>query len=214
MNNNIAIKRIIAISDIHGCYERLVALLRLVNYSEREDTLILLGDYIDRGPNSYSVVKLIQHLQKENGKDKVIAIRGNHEQMLIDDNGDWDYNGKENTIISYKLNNADHNEDKQWFRSLPFYFKRNNFVFVHAGIDPDIPMSKQSKFDMLWTREFYYDDTDLSVIFGHTPTIIMFGTDKPIAYNKSFNIDTGCVYGGKLTALIIENDVVTGYKQV
>ena len=79
-------KRTIAIGDIHGCYYTLIDLLQKIDYQSGRDTLIFLGDYIDRGPHSYQVVSQLKRLRAQVG-DSCICLRGNHEQMAIDNHG-------------------------------------------------------------------------------------------------------------------------------
>ena len=76
--------RLVAIGDIHGCVHTLKDLLNRVSYSSQTDTLVFIGDYIDRGYFSYEVVSMLIKLQHQIGKDKVVCLRGNHEQMAID----------------------------------------------------------------------------------------------------------------------------------
>lgn len=76
--------RLVAIGDIHGCVHTLKDLLNRVSYSSQTDTLVFIGDYIDRGYFSYEVVDMLIKLQHQVGKDKVVCLRGNHEQMAID----------------------------------------------------------------------------------------------------------------------------------
>ena len=76
--------RLVAIGDIHGCVHTLKDLLNRVSYSSQTDTLVFIGDYIDRGYFSYEVVDMLIKLQHQVGRDKVVCLRGNHEQMAID----------------------------------------------------------------------------------------------------------------------------------
>lgn len=98
--------RLIAIGDIHGCLNTLKELLKSVDYSSQTDTLVFVGDYIDRGANSCETVAFLRKLQQQVGKDSCICLRGNHEQMAIDaftsgDNSLWFYNGGYSTVCSY-----------------------------------------------------------------------------------------------------------------
>lgn len=217
--------RTIAISDIHGCYNELKELLLTLEnngeYNKDIDRLIFLGDYIDRGKDSRLVIKLIRDLQKNN--KNVIALMGNHEDMLLNyyNHGDdcWIWNGSTNTMLSYKGYNKQFNSDMEWMKNLPLYYEDDYFVYVHAGVDVNKPLEEQDRNTLLWIREeFIYNPKEYhkQVVFGHTPTISFNNkTHRPIyTYTSNIDIDTGCVFGGALTALIIEDDNVVGFYQV
>ena len=217
--------RTIAISDVHGCYNELKELIKTLEeegkYNKNTDRLIFLGDYIDRGKDSRLVIKYIRELQEYN--DNVIALMGNHEDMLLDylcDRSEsWVYNGHMTTLNSYDGFDKQFGDDIVWMENLPLYFEDEHFIYVHAGIDPSKPMEMQKKNTLLWVREdFIYDETecDKRVIFGHTPTMNLNGGSKPVMTygNGNIDIDTGCVYGGALTALIINDDEIEGFYQV
>lgn len=215
--------RTIVIGDIHGCYNELKELISTLEtegeYRKGIDKLVFLGDYIDRGSDSRLVIEFIRNLQKE--YDNVVALMGNHEDMLLDyldnDNDNWTWNGYASTMDSYRGFDKQFKKDVQWIRSLPLYHEDEYFVYVHAGIDPKKPMKKQDRFTLLWVREpFIYGMKEYHkrVIFGHTPTITLNENYKPIqTFTNNVGIDTACVYGGYLTALIIEDDEIDGFYQ-
>ena len=214
----------IVIGDTHGCYKELKELVLSLEadgeYNRNTDKLIFLGDYIDRGVDSRLVIEFIRNMQEES--DNVIALMGNHENMLIDylDGKDysWLYNGCEETIESYKGFKKQFYDDIKWMRTLPVYHEDKHFVYVHAGVDVHKPLKKQSKNTLLWTREeFIYNSKKYhkKVVFGHTPTFNLNKTDSPVyTITNNLGIDTGCVYGGALTAAIIEDDEIKGFYQV
>ena len=213
----------IVIGDIHGCYNELrelvIALVQNGKYNKNEDKIVFLGDYIDRGKNSRKVIELIRNLQKAN--NNVIALRGNHEEMFLEyqDGLDdcWLWNGYKETLMSYRGFEAQIKNDMEWMESLPIYHEDDNFVFVHAGIDVNKKMEDQEAYTMLWVRnEFIYNNTPYykRVIFGHTPTLNLNQTDKPVyTYAGNVAIDTGCVFTGTLTALILEDGEVKEFFQ-
>ncbi len=199
-----------AIGDIHGCLDSLRRLLDKIAPSEY-DKLIFLGDYIDRGPDSKGVVDLLIELRKQ---FKCVFIRGNHEQMLLDvlDDGDdvylWLINGAQATWRSYgNLENLKAEQTHlSFFRSTVYYHiervNNTDYLFVHGGVRPKIPLENQSPQDLLWIREEFIlrkHQLPYIVVFGHTPMEDVF-----IAEDK-IGVDTGCVYGSKLTAFCLNN---------
>lgn len=216
--------RTIVVGDIHGCYNELEELLLILEtegeYNKHTDKLVFLGDYIDRGDNSRLVIETIRNLQ--DGNDNVIALMGNHEDMLLDyyyrKDKSWTFNGYKKTMDSYKGHEEQFESDIQWIENLPLYHEDEHFIYVHAGVDVDKPLEEQDRNTLLWVREeFIYSEKKYhkKVIFGHTPTINLIFEHKPTyTLTDNIDIDTGCVYGGALTALIIEDDTVMGFYQI
>jgi len=204
--------RLFAIGDVHGCRDEM---LRLVDALPLDDTdvLVFLGDYVDRGPDSSGVVAEL--LAVADRWPRTVFLRGNHEDLLLDfldetfRYGDaFMLNGGRATAASYGLRGpvragelreaipAAHREFLR--RTLPFH-RTTDVVCVHAGIRPGIALSKQSADDLLWIREeFLRTPHGLSelVVFGHTPH-----RDVVTHLPGKLGIDTGCVYGGMLTAV-------------
>lgn len=213
----------IVIGDVHGCYNELKGLIKKLKkngeYNKKIDRLIFLGDYIDRGSDSRKVIGFIKNLQKHN--KNVIALMGNHEDMLLDYlkgvDDCWTWNGHDTTIESYKGYLKHFNDDIEWIKNLPLYYEDEHFIYVHAGIDIDKPMNEQSKHTLLWIREPFIHNSNKynkQVIFGHTPTFNLNGESKPVyTFNNNIAIDTGCVFGGALTALVIEDGEISGFYQ-
>ncbi|WP_228745169.1 metallophosphoesterase family protein [Paenibacillus sp. S150] len=171
------------ISDIHGCYKELGALLQKVNYNPAADQLVLIGDYVDRGPDSRAVVQQVMELHQEWG---VIVLKGNHDKMACDalmnedDKLDthWLTNGGFHTLMSYCGENSDFRKpDAGWneymrlkefirseykdhlnfLSSLPLYYETEAHLFVHAGIHPAIEnWRSQKSYDFIWIREPFY----------------------------------------------------------
>lgn len=217
--------RTIVIGDIHGCYNELKALLSDLKeggvYNKDADKLIFLGDYIDRGKDSRLVIELIRNLQKDN--DNVIALMGNHEDMLVEYykglNEYWLWNGYNVTLKSYDGFREQFEDDVKWMRNLPLYHEDEHYIYVHAGVDVNKPLEEQNKNTLLWIREnFIYSvkKYDKKIIFGHTPTMSLSSNEnKPVyTFTGNIDIDTGCVYDGKLTALVIEDGEVNCFFQV
>ncbi len=202
--------KIFAIGDIHGCLEKLEDLLEQLAVDRQSDTLVFIGDYIDRGKYSREVVDYLIRLQRE--YRNVICLRGNHEQMFLNyldgvNEGLYLGNGGRATLDSYGILLSDDLEERKakipeehmnFFRLLLPYYETDHYIFVHAGVRPELPLNRQAIDDLLWIRfEFIENENDFgkTVVFGHTPM-------KNLLINKNkIGIDTGAVYGGKLTAI-------------
>ncbi|MGL4209583.1 MAG: metallophosphoesterase family protein [Candidatus Adiutrix sp.] len=206
-------QRILAIGDIHGCHEKLEKMLNTLSWNPNNgDLLVFLGDYIDRGPHSYEVISTLTALIAQHPKN-VLPLMGNHEKMFLDfisglriphAYGD----GVANTVRSFAA--RDHaltTGHLRFLRNLHLYHETSDYIFVHAGLRPGVSISQQTPEDMLWIRdEFLNSDYDFgkTVVFGHTPF------QEPFVSRNRIGIDTGAVFGGALTAVILpERQFVT-----
>lgn len=208
-----------AIGDVHGCLSSLEKLIEQIS-PKSGDKLIFLGDYIDRGPDSKGVVDFLSSLSRT---VDCVFLRGNHEQMLLDvlDNNEdtyrWVINGAGDTWRSYgnMQNILTYEEHMEFFRSTKYYHTEGNvekangdigrYLFVHGGVRPNVPIERQNPQDLIWIREefiFKRHNLDYIVVFGHTPL------EDVLIEKDKIGIDTGCVYGGKLTAYCITNDKI------
>jgi serine/threonine protein phosphatase 1 len=175
---------------------------------------IFLGDYIDRGPDSRSVVHQLIELQEEL-TDAVICLKGNHEQMLENAERDavqlfnWLANGGNTTLDSYRVRHPRHIplEHRAWLSSLPLQFDDGQRFFVHAGVDPFAPLNRQREEVLLWVRDEFPEDIDTGrlIVHGHTPLL----SGKPELRRWRLNIDTAAFAGGPLTAAMFTNEQVT-----
>lgn len=202
--------KIFAIGDIHGCFDQLQRLIKSLAIDRQCDTLVFIGDYIDRGSSVKEVVDYLIGLRSE--FKNVICLMGNHEQMLLNylegiDEEMYLYNGGAATLFSYGISRfsvpqkrkaaipADH---LLFFQSLLAYYETRDYIFVHAGLAPGLLLGEQAIHDLLWIRqEFIYSDYDFGklVIFGHTPL------RSPLIRPNKIGIDTGAVSGGRLTCV-------------
>ena len=200
-------QKIFVVGDIHGCFDKLCALMDKIPIDFNRDLLIFIGDYIDRGSSSIEVVDYLVNLKQR--LPETIFLKGNHEDMLenyLDGSDRFTYllNGGQRTLDAY-LNHSQNpggypvpSEHLEFFNSLNLYYQTDDYIFVHAGLRKKIPLEKQEKMDLLWIRdEFIYSDFDFGkrVIFGHTPF------REPLVQKNKIGIDTGAVYGNKLTCL-------------
>ena len=201
---------IYAVGDIHGCLDHLERLLAEVQPDLERDVLLFVGDYIDRGPDSRKVVDYIIELQQKYPPERIICLKGNHEIMFLDFLQGWEremflFNGGESTIRSYWGNNWDSlpqlllpPEHEQFYQDLRPYYETPDYIFVHGGLKPGVPLGEQQEEDLLWIRgEFIASMEDFGrlVIFGHTPF------KSPLVMPNKIGIDTGAVYGNLLTCL-------------
>jgi serine/threonine protein phosphatase 1 len=220
--------RLFAIGDIHGCPDELAAVIKAIAPA-RNDTVVFVGDYVDRGPSARDVIEQLVALQKSEAE--VVFLKGNHEDMMLSFLGfpgrygdSFLFNGGAQTLDSYGISEdtleraidfipAPHLE---FLQNLATSYHRPPYLFVHAGIMPARQLEEQSVEDMLWIRQefiFNIHQVDATVVFGHTPMRAVM-VDLPY----KLGIDTGLVYGGKLTCLEFSEgvayQVVRGSKQV
>ena len=200
-------KKIFAIGDIHGCYDRLKALMEKIPIDCSRDALVFIGDYIDRGPHSVEVVDYL--IQLKNRFPEVIFLKGNHEDMLDKfingaDRSTYLLNGGQQTLDSYLTKPVQSEsfpippDHMEFFKSLRLYYETEEFIFVHAGLRPRVPLESQNTEDLLWIRDKFVStkyNFGKRVIFGHTPL------KKPLVEPNKIGIDTGAVYGNALTCI-------------
>lgn len=205
-----------AIGDIHGCpqkLELLVAVCELIS-AGRAARFVLIGDYVDRGPDPKGVIDFLIK-QQFRDPERFICLRGNHEQMLIaaadvghsdSDLINWWANGGEQTLDSYGVDDpsAIPDEHLAWVKNLPLKLADGIRLYVHAGIRPGVSIADQIADDLLWIREPFLSsqrDHGVLVVHGHTPT----NTRLPDLRNNRLNMDTGACFGGQLTAAMFSN---------
>ena len=200
-------ENIFAIGDIHGCHDPLLELLERIPIDWSRDQLVFMGDYIDRGPKSFEVVDHLVGLKALH--PGIVFLKGNHEQMLADylsgkDRVTYLYNGGQQTLESYMKHARPAmpypipDPHLRFFESLALFHETENYIFVHAGLRQDVPLDQQGPEDLLWIREkFIYTTRSFGkrVVFGHTPF------DEPLVEPNKIGIDTGAVFGNKLTCL-------------
>lgn len=209
--------RTIAIGDIHGCNKTFNDLLISRLKICKEDTIILLGDYIDKGPDSRGVIDTILRYQELGFH--LVTLRGNHEQMLLDSGNSardmlqWVINGAEPTMESFGVKRFQDMPDKyrSFFKSTQFYEVCKNYIFVHAGLNFEAENIFEDQEAMLWARDFKPIQNRLgskTMVHGHTPTTIDFILNQS---GNCINIDGGCVFYkkrknmGYLIALILDD---------
>jgi serine/threonine protein phosphatase 1 len=210
--------RLFAIGDIHGCPDELAAIIKAIAPGE-DDTVVFVGDYVDRGPSARDAVEIVLELQK--GPAEVVTLKGNHEDMMLSYLGfrghygeSFLFNGGAVTLDSYGIGESEldsavehiPDEHLKFYRNLSLSYLRPPYFFVHAGILPARQLEEQDPEDLLWIRQefiFKAHEAGAIVVFGHTP---MRGVMIDLPYK--LGIDTGLVYGGKLTCLEFNEGVI------
>ena len=190
---------IYAIGDIHGCLDPLRRLMDQIHLSET-DEVVFMGDYVDRGPDSKGVIDYLLTLQ-----GRYTFLMGNHEQMFLDflqgkERFLFLYNGGEATLESYGGIGNIPASHLAFLNRLVLYYETDDYLFVHGGIRPGIPIQDQEPKDLLWIREEFYAYPGRyakTVVFGHTPL------REVLMEEDRIGIDTACVYGNKLTCLTL-----------
>ncbi|WP_422124565.1 metallophosphoesterase family protein [Planococcus sp. X10-3] len=211
-------KRTLVISDIHGELKLFDELLQQAQYNPDQDQLILLGDYVDRGLESKDVLDRVIEL-KDRG---AIVLSGNHDAMMVaavaderDARERWERNGALPTLQSYDSSITDmefpttetFREHVAFLRDLDFYHETADYIFVHAGVRPGMPVEKTDPHTLVWIRDEFYEayDGEKTVVFGHTPTFLLRGSssnnDIYFGANRVIGIDGGAAYGGQLNCL-------------
>jgi serine/threonine protein phosphatase 1 len=220
-----------AVGDIHGRADLLEALLRLIEgdaqaAEARTRTLIFLGDYVDRGPDSRGVIEtLVSGLPQG---FEAHFLKGNHEVLLLDFLDDpsrldgWLLNDAETTMASYgvdigalyraRARPAEWRDafaaslpdaHLQFFRNLVLSVTRGDYLFVHAGVRPGVPLAAQTEDELVWIRRPFLDwaePFEKFVVHGHTPG------REPVTRTNRIGVDTGACFTGRLTALRLVGD--------
>lgn len=203
--------RLIAIGDIHGCASILRVVLKAID-PQPDDQFYFLGDYINRGPDSKGVIDEIIALS---GKCSVQTILGNHEEMLLgayqggkSDHAFWQKFGGDTTLASYGVTSAREipGTHLRFIADCKDYVETEDFIFVHAGCDPNIPLDKNSGEVLRW-RKFQDQPKHISgktVVCGHTVQ------KQVLDLGHICCIDTGCGAwpGGRLTAIDLKSGVI------
>ncbi len=200
--------RELAISDIHGCNKTFEALLDQIAFSQ-SDVLYLLGDYVDRGPDSKGVIDRIWALQRAGYR--IECLKGNHEELVLRAAaGNFTYlekwlktDGKD-TIDSFGVQTCAEipRQYLDWMENLPYFMEVDHYLLVHAGLDFSLedPLSDTS--EMCWLRHWhpgirYEWLRNRIIVHGHTPITreALEMQHKNLQALQYLDIDTGCVYG-------------------
>jgi serine/threonine protein phosphatase 1 len=200
-----------AISDIHGCLKTFEAMLDKIALT-KSDTLMLLGDYVDRGPDAKGVLDLIMKL--ENQGYQINCLLGNHEQEMINARTNneakkhWYKWGGIQTLMSFDVEEPIHIPKKyvDFLKNLPRYIELDGYIFCHAGLNFDTPNPFDNQESLIWIRNWYQDINykwlgNRIIVHGHTPTdkydieTMLQLLDK----EQYIDIDCGCFRSNKST---------------
>lgn len=223
--------RIYAIGDIHGRLDLLRAIRERILVDARTSSaarkvVVYLGDYIDRGADSRAVVDLL--LDQPLPGFQSVHLKGNHEQALLDflqdatTAAEWFFYGGDATLRSYgvarpipgggpgallkvqaELREKLPARHLSFYRSLALAHREGDYLFVHAGVRPGVPLDAQCARDLLWIREEFLDSqADHGCIVVHGHTIV----PRPEVKRNRIAIDTGAYATGRLTCLRIERN--------
>lgn len=222
-------ERLYAVGDIHGCHDLLTAALDAIERHADgwSATVIFLGDYVDRGPDSRAVVETLMAGPRRPG-DRFICLLGNHEDMLLaaagapeDDEAllTWLANGGASALRSYAPERGDEaradavpQEHRAWMAGLPLLHEDRYRIYVHAGLMPGVPTDKQSRETLLWVREPFLLAGDVfgkHVVHGHTPQ-----PEGPELLSWRTNLDTGAVLTGRLSVGVFDPEAEGGPLEV
>ncbi len=221
--------RVYAIGDVHGCLKKLQSLDLMIAEDAKstscEIKIIMTGDYVDRGPQSREVINYLLATRESR-----IMLAGNHdlwmpfEDVTSENMVRWCRYGGVETLLSYGIDVRSFDEyrifahaqsiasdfraaaplaHREFISALPLTAQHGDYLFVHAGIRPGISIEEQTKDDLIMIREPFLSSDDnfgCVVVHGHTPI------ETVEAKTNRINIDTGAVFGGRLTALALESD--------
>ncbi len=227
-------RRVYAVGDIHGRADLLERLLFDLKRDvadggfQGRPILVFLGDYIDRGFQSKDVLDVL--LSDQVSGFETYFLKGNHESAMMQFLDDpaigprWAEYGGVETLVSYgvqpprtrtnleewqraseELNAAMPDGHRHFLRNLDLSVRIGDYVFVHAGVRPGVPLEAQTERDMLWIREEFLEDRrpfGAVIVHGHTPTT------APFKDSRRIGVDTGAYLSGRLTAARLENDAV------
>ena len=218
-------RRVYAVGDIHGCRDKLAVLHGLIaaDYASRPGkvpVLVQMGDYIDQGPDSAGVLALLTGDPPVAGM-KVINLLGDHERMLLDamdgDRAaatDWLWAGGREALASWGLD-ADLPREAwetalppshvAWLRGLVLSYREGDYLFVHAGIRPGVPLAEQVRDDLVTMRQPFLSNEQNHgsiIVHGHSSSpSVHIGTNR-------IGLDTGAGIGGRLTCAVLEDDLI------
>lgn len=239
MANHTDRHRIYAIGDIHGCLEKLVQVQSNIKHDlqvrpHARPVIVYLGDYVDRGPNSFGVIENL--IAESVALHHTHFIFGNHDELFLSflkdsltpvrpngprvDKYHWLDGpiGGAATLRSYGIRGVSRRTTAEiqtdfiaalptkhirFFETLELHVRIGSYLFIHAGVRPNVALKDQTLDDSIWIREPFLSSTidhGFIVVHGHTPT------DQVDNRGNRIGVDTGACFGGKLSCLVLEDD--------
>ncbi|EFR01453.1 hypothetical protein MGYG_04461 [Nannizzia gypsea CBS 118893] len=218
-------RRLVIVGDVHGCKDELDKLLSRVSFNRENDHLIFVGDVITKGPKSVEVVRLAREYNAS-------CVRGNHEDRILLTRREMSVSNDKLETKAHVLARQLSDDDVDWLESCPVILKvgyvrgMGDVVVVHGGLVPGVPLERQDpssvmtmrtldvdshtpssgKVGIAWSKAF--DDYQRRMVKekGAQPTTVIYGHDAkqlPVIREYTKGLDTSCVRGGRLTALVI-----------
>ncbi len=199
--------RTIVVGDLHGCMEELLTLLDEVSFDGGRDRLVSVGDIVGKGPRGAELVRLFR-------KRGYSAVRGNHDEKLIA----WRRGESSKSLGPAHRPDASRmgDADWRWLESLPLYLElpEHDAIIVHGGLVPGVPLDEQDPHVLLNLRSFRSDGSPSKRVDAGEPwakrwpgpALVVFGHDAVRGLQRwphAIGLDTGCVYGGQLSALLL-----------
>ncbi|MGE0222862.1 MAG: metallophosphoesterase [Acetobacteraceae bacterium] len=218
-------RRVYAVGDIHGCSQQLANLHRLIaeDLARRpiaSAVLVHIGDYVDRGPDTAGVIEMLRKGSPVPGVE-MVNLLGNHEFTMMEALAgeraavtDWLFAGGRPSLESYGVDpdspretwrQAVPDSHLEFLHGLGLMHREGGYAFVHAGVRPGVTLEEQVRDDLLRLRSpFLYSERDFGavVVHGHTPV------KAPVVKHNRIAIDTGAVFGGPMTCVVLEEAVM------
>jgi hypothetical protein len=198
--------RTVIVGDVHGCTGELQELLELARFAEGTDRLVLVGDLVARGPDSAGALELVRRLGAR-------AVRGNHDDKLLAARGGGKPLGPDHERVAQSLSE----DDWRTLEAMPLWLDlpEHDARVVHAGVIPGVDIDHAPPEALLTIRTVrsrgrWSDDPDAGALWGSLyegPPHVVFGhhaRPEPQLHPWATGLDTGCVYGGRLTALVLD----------
>jgi calcineurin-like phosphoesterase family protein len=217
--------RTYVIADLHGRHDLLELAMRTIvndtSFFHSGDSIVTLGDYVDRGPQSRQIIKYLMAMQRDLAGSRLICLKGNHEDIMwqtcrkLPHPDWWLSNGGGATLLSYghpkegpiNLKVVPY-EHLHWAWSLPLMHLDKHRVYVHAGVNPNCSLEEQDPENLIWKL---YDDGDDA---GHGTRHVVHGhhqhEDGPILKKNRTDLDTFAWYTGRLVVGVFDDDIPGG----